>query len=332
VLCRTEALGGQTWHCSRCDDYHYSYHSCRNRHCPKCGNDRTDHWLEEQKSLLLPVPYFMATITVPEELRSVFRANQKVIYNILFTASAEALQTLALDPKYLGGTIGMIGVLQTWTRNLAYHPHIHFLIPGGGLSYDGNKWIQAKNDFLVHVKPLAILIRAKFRDGCKKAGLHNQIPKSVWKQHWVVHIQAVGTGEAALKYLAPYIHRVAISDRNILSLSDRRVTFRYKDGQTNHFKTSTLNVFEFIRRFLQHVLPKGFVKMRYYGFLATKKRKILIHIRQLLDALMTLPIKMPQQITKSFPCPNCGKPMAFIGELPRRRGPPWFYNRNAYCF
>jgi hypothetical protein len=322
ILCRTQALGGQTWYCKGCDDYHYSYHSCRNRHCPKCGNDKADNWLEEQKNLLLPVPYFMATITVPDKLRSLFRANQKVMYRILFTASAEALQTLARDSKYLGGTIGLIGVLQTWTRKLSYHPHIHYLIPGGALTTHGNKWVRPKNDFLVHVKPLAILIRAKFRHACKKTNIYDKIPTSVWHQNWVIHIQPVGTGEAALKYLSPYIHRVAISDKNILQLGNRKVTFRYKDAQTSRSETCTLDAFKFIRLFMQHVLPRGFVKMRYYGFLATKKRKLLNTIRQLLNAASVAAAKLRQNLTKVFRCPNCGDAMIIIGELPKTRAPP----------
>jgi hypothetical protein len=322
ILCRTPRLGGQTWYCDTCKCYHYSYHSCRNRHCPKCQNDRASEWLDAQRQRLLPVPYFMATVTVPEALRGTFRSDQKVMYSIFFRTSAEAIQTLAQDRRFIGGTIGMIGVLQTWTRDLAYHPHIHFLIPGCGLSENRKKLRRAKKDFLVHVKPLSVLIRAKFRDACTKAGLFDQIPKSVWKKHWVVHIEPVGTGEAALKYLAPYIFRVAISDRNIVSLRQGHVSFRYKDSQTKHFRLCSLDALEFIRRFLEHVLPKGLVKVRYFGFLATKKRALLNRVKELLEVSLCSTEKVHQRISKSFRCPTCGRTMAFIADLPPRRGPP----------
>jgi len=330
--CRTPEMGGQTWYCQTCGDYHYSYHSCRNRHCPKCQNERTTEWLDRQRERLLPLPYFMATVTVPEGLREILRSHQKVMYSIFFRTSAEAIQALAQDRRFIGGTIGMIGVLQTWTRALAYHPHIHFLIPGCGISENGKKLRPAKKDFLMHVKPLSVLIRAKFHHACKKTGLYNQIPQSVWKQNWVVHIEPVGNGEAALKYLAPYLFRVAISDRNILSLRQGQVTFRYKDSKTNQLRTCTLDALEFIRRFLQHVLPKGLVKVRYFGFLSTKKRKFLEKVKELLGMLFDPIKKIAEKASKPFCCPRCQKPMVFIGELPPRRGPPGTVSLHAASF
>jgi hypothetical protein len=223
ILCRTPELGGQTWHCDLCGKIHYSYHSCRNRHCPKCQHDRGRDWLEHQIDLLLPVPYFMATVTVPEDLRLVFRHRQKQFYSVFFKASAKAIMVLAQDKRFLGADIGLIGVLQTWTRMIAYHPHIHFLIPGGGVV--GKRWKWAKPDFLVHVKPLSRLIRRYFREALKQSDFLSMVPDSVWRKDWVCHIEPVGTGEAALKYLAPYIFRVAVSDRNILSFQKGQVHF-----------------------------------------------------------------------------------------------------------
>jgi hypothetical protein len=321
ILCRTEPLGGQVWFCKDCRDYHYSFHSCRNRHCPNCQNQSTDLWLENQKNLLLPVPYFMATFTVPEHLRPIFRSHQMVMYHLFFRTSANATQALAQDNRFVGGTLGMIGVLQTWTKDLRYHPHIHYLIPGGGLSPDRKKWKPAKHDFLIHEKPLSILFKAKFRDACKKAGLYELIPKSVWKQDWVTKIIPVGTGETALKYLAPYIFRVAISNRNILSMKNGRVSFRFK-SQTNQFKLCTLDALEFIRRFLQHVLPKGFVKVRYYGFFSSQKKALLDRVKELLRQLFAPVKKIYQKVTTSFRCPKCGKAMSLIGEFSKKRGPP----------
>jgi hypothetical protein len=325
MRCRTPDLGGQTWHCDHCGNTHYSYHSCRNRHCPRCQHDRGQAWLEQQIDLLLPVPYFMATVTVPEELRLFLRSRQKTLYSLFFKASAKAIMALARDKRFLGADIGLIGVLQTWTRMIAYHPHIHFLIPGGGIV--GNRWIWSKPDFLVHVKPLSRLIRRYFRESLKQTDLFSIVPDSIWRQDWICHIEPVGTGEAALKYLAPYIFRVAISDKNILSVQDGRVTFRYKDAENDAPKTCTLQVGEFIHRFLEHVLPRGFVKVRYFGFLATKKRANLDHVKELIGKRL-LSKSPPHPVRKAFVmrCPDCKAPMFLIGELPKPisgvRGPP----------
>jgi hypothetical protein len=325
IRCRTPDLGGQTWHCEHCGNTHYSYHSCRNRHCPKCQHDRGQDWLERQIDLLLPVPYFMATVTVPEELRLFLRNRQKTLYSLFFKASARAIMVLARDKRFLGADIGLIGVLQTWTRKIAYHPHIHFLIPGGGVI--GNRWKWAKPDFLIHYKSLSRLIRRYFREALKQTDLYALVPASIWTQDWVCHVEPVGTGEAALKYLAPYIFRVAISDRNILSVQDDQVTFKYKDAENEEFRTYSLPAVEFIHRFLQHVLPRGFVKVRYFGFLATKKRANLDHVKELIGRRLYRK-SAPHPSIKSFVmrCPDCRAPMFLIGELLKPisvvRGPP----------
>jgi hypothetical protein len=206
--CRTEALGGHVYTCEACGETCYSYHSCQNRHCPKCQNEAGQQWLAKQQAWLLPVPYFMVTFTLPEGLRNIARSNQKLIYDLLFQSSAAALQQLAAEPRFVGGQIGLVGVLQTWTRDLAYHPHVHYLVPGGGLSADGQSWRRARNAFFVHVKPLSRLFRGKFRAALRQTDLFDHVSAQVWQQEWVVHCQPVGTGEAALKYLAPYIFRV----------------------------------------------------------------------------------------------------------------------------
>lgn len=320
--CRTPKMGGQKYLCKTCDKIHYSYHSCRNRHCPKCQNDRIDQWLEKQFELLLPVPYFMATITVPKWLRSVFRSHQKIMYRIFFKASAEAIMLLAKDKRFLGADIGLMGILQTWTKLLAYHPHIHFVIPGGGIRND--RWKYSKPDFFIHGKPLGIIIRAKFRDAVKEAGLYHLVPKRTWKQDWVCDVKPVGNGQAVLKYLAPYVYRGALSDRNILNVKNDRITFQYKDRTDKTFKTSTLDAFEFIRRYLQHVLPKGFVKVRYFGLLATKKRKNLDHVNELIGKRLSgKNLCYPKKTKKPMTCPDCGQVLFFICEIPRLRGPPW---------
>ena len=267
----------------------------------------------------------MATVTVPEDLRLAFRHRQKQFYSIFFKASAKAIMVLARDKRFLGADIGLIGVLQTWTKMIAYHPHIHFLIPGGGVI--GNRWKWAKPDFLVHVKPFSRLIRRYFREALKQTDLFSMVPDSVWRQDWVCHIEPVGTGEAALKYLAPYIFRVALSDRNILSVDNGRVNFQYKDSDRDKYQTCSFPAQEFIRRFLQHVLPRGFVKVRYFGFLATKKRADLDRVKELIGRRL-LRKSTPHPVRKAFVmrCPDCKAPMFFIGELPKCstevRGPP----------
>jgi hypothetical protein len=271
--------------------------------------------------MLLPTPYFMVTFTLPEPLRQLARSHQKVVYNLLFQCSAAALQELAKDNRFVGGQIGLVGVLHTWGRDLSYHPHVHFLVPGGGLCADGQQWLASRPTFLVHVKPLSKLFRAKFRIALQKADLLNEVPYQVWQQEWVVHCQAVGNGQAALKYLAPYIFRVAISNNRIVKVAEGKVTFRYTPSGRKKSKLCTLPAEEFIRRFLQHVLPKGFVKVRYYGLFAPGQRQRLKQARTLLAARIPSPSdpepkptasevedKPPLQAARL--CPECGQPMA----------------------
>jgi hypothetical protein len=303
--CRTESMGGHVYHCQDCDEDLYSYHSCKNRHCPKCQNGTAEEWLHRQKDLLLPVPYFMVTFTLPAGLRHLARSNQKLVYNLLFRASAAAAQQLARDPRFVGGQIGMVGVLHTWTRDLSYHPHVHYLVPAGGMSKDGRTWLPARKDFLVPVKPLSILFRAKFRDALKKTDLFALVPNETWQQDWVVHCQPVGNGMAALKYLAPYIFRVAISNNRILKLEDGRVTFRYTASGTGKTRHCTVTGEEFIRRFLQHVLPKGFIKVRYYGLFSSGNRHRLRQARKLLGDLAIRQI--PRRRIRLFVAPSAAR-------------------------
>ena len=325
--CRTEALGGQLYFCDQCQERLYSYHSCKNRHCPKCQNDQANEWLDNQKSLLLPVSYFMVTFTLPEELRSLARSEQRIIYNILFRASSEALLELACDPRFVGGKIGMVGVLHTWTRDLFYHPHVHYIATGGGLSADG-LWLNSRQGFLVHVKPLSILFRAKFRDLLKQRELFHLVDPQVWSKDWVVHSQPVGSGQAAFKYLAPYIFRVAISNRRIIALEDGQVTFSYKDSATDQTRYSTISAEEFIRRFLQHALPKGLVKVRYYGLLAASNRHLLDQARRLLNPILAQSspsnADCQRKATVDPPrCPKCGAALKLVERLkPKTRWPP----------
>jgi hypothetical protein len=243
--CRTAALGGHVYLCDDCEEKLYRYHSCRNRHCSQCQHEAGQQWLAKQQAFRLPAPYFMVTFTLPEGLREVARSHQQVVYDIFFRVSAAALQELARDPRFVGGQLGLLGVLQTWARDLSYHPHIHYLVPGVGLMADGQTWRLADKKFLVPVKALSILFRAKFRDELKKTELFEQVPAEVWQQDWVVHCQPVGNGERALKYLAPYIFRVAISNSRIVKVENGEVTFRYRSARGRREQTCTLPAEEF---------------------------------------------------------------------------------------
>jgi len=320
--CRTAALGGHLYGCDHCAAVHYAYHSCQNRHCPQCQHQAGQQWLERQQGWLLAVPYFMVTFTLPQKLRGVARSHQRLMYDLLFRSSAAALQQLAQDPRFVGGEIGLIGVLQTWARDLSYHPHVHYLVPGGGVT-PTEGWRRAKNGFLVHVKPLSKLFRGKFRMGLNETALYEQVPTEVWGQDWVVHCQPVGSGEAALKYLAPYIFRVALSNNRIVKLENGQVTFRYH-GNKGKRRYCPLPVQEFMRRFLQHVLPKGFKKVRYYGLFSPAKRERLNRLRYVLliqtPAQTAVSLEPEEQnavlhSTGSLACPKCGRPMRHLIQL-----------------
>jgi hypothetical protein len=330
MLCRTKALDGEVYRCPQCLQDRYVYHSCKNRHCPKCQNDKADQWLAQKQALLLPVTYFMATFTLPSEFRLLVRSHQKDLYNLLFRASSTSLKKLAQDPKYVGGTLGMLGVLQTWTRDMQYHPHIHYILPSGGLAPDGQTWRQAKHDYLMPEKALAIIFRAKFRDGLKKLGLYDQVPGEVWKKGWVVDIEPVGSGQEALKYLTPYIFRVAISNKNILTVTDRDVTFRYRGRESVTTQTKTLPAEKFMHRFLQHVLPRGFQKVRTYGLYHPKQRKKLRLVKEQLqpkDCEVTTEEGTQKSPVKAQPvrfiCPCCHVDMIRLGKISQRGPPSW---------
>ena len=321
--CRTERLGGQVYICRDCDEVRYSYHSCKNRHCPKCQHEAGERWLERQQRLRLPVPYFLLTFTLPEQLREAARRHQRTVYDLVFRASAAAVQQLARDRRFVGGQIGMVGVLQTWARDLGYHPHVHYLVAGGGLAEDGRTWVAAREDFFLPVKALSILFRAKFRDALNRAEWLSQVPEEVWQRDWVVHCQPVGDGQAALKYLAPYIFRVALSNGRLRRLADGRVTFAFRDSASGAEQACTLEAEEFIRRFLQHVLPKGLVKVRYYGLFSGKKRLLLARIRGILGGarLPAWASSAGRSEPAGLRCPRCGEEMRRVERL-EPRGPP----------
>ena len=314
--CRTPALGGQVYRCPNCEQVQYSYHSCRNRHCPKCQNEKAQVWLDKQQELLLPVSYFLLTFTLPHTFHDVARSHQKLFYDLLFKTSAAATQQLAQDPRWIGGQIGMVGVLHTWGRNLAYHPHIHYLVPAGG--WKDEEWVPARHNFLLPVRALSRVFRGKLQQALHDSDCYACIPAKVWQQEWVVHCEAVGSGLNALKYLAPYIFRVALSNNSLLKLEHDRVTFRYRDTETGAEKRCTLEAEEFLHRFLQHVLPHHFVKVRYYGFFAARQRAQLVPLRQQLNqstastsSQKTRPESDPTPSLPKILCLHCGQPLLF---------------------
>jgi hypothetical protein len=338
VQCRTAAMGGHVYQCDACERRHYNYHSCRNRHCPQCQGDKAADWLARQEEMLLPTPYFMLTFTLPAELRPFARSHQRLFYNLLFRASAAATQQLAQNPRFLGGDMGMVGVLHTWSRDLAYHPHVHYLAPAG--AWDGQVWRHPRcQRFLLPVKALSAMFRAKVRDALRQTNLWGQIPSAVWRKPWVVHCKRVGSGQRALRYLAPYIFRVAITNRRLVSLNDDptgglpTVTFRYRPSGSRHWRLCTVPVLAFIRRFLQHVLPRGFVKVRYYGFFSSGQR---VRLRQVVAWLKPAVPPKEQSCEVATPdpeptetgrrCPLCGQPLRLVQRLPRPQpgtGTPW---------
>jgi hypothetical protein len=285
AACRTPACGGHVHQCAQCGRRVYTYHSCGNRHCPKCHRAQTERWLAAQHAYLLPCGYYLLTFTLPNELRALARDHQRAVYGLLLQSAAAALQTLAGDSRYVGGRLGCLAVLHTWTRALLYHPHIHLLVTAGGLSPDGSEWHAPRHPaYLVPVQALSVLFRAKLCAGLKKAGLLAPVPPAVWQKRWVVHCQPAGRGEQVLAYLGRYVFRVAISNSRLERLDADPVTFCYRDNQTHTLRRITLPGVEFLQRFLQHVLPRGCTKVRYYGLWSSTCRDQLAHARTLLSA------------------------------------------------
>jgi hypothetical protein len=330
--CRTEALGGQVYYCENCHDYQYSYHSCKNRHCPKCQNGSANEWLQRQTALLLPGPHCLVTFTLPDALRALSRSQQQLFSNSLFRSSAQALQDLALDPRFVGGKIGMVGVWHTWTRALHYHPHVPYRVPAGGLAADGRQWLPSRENFLVPVKALSLLFRANVRDALRKTPVFDLVPNDLWAQDWVVHCEPVGSGSHALHDVAPYIFRVALSNNRLLKRVDGPVTFQYPDSQTRTIKVCTVAAEACIRRFLQHVLPDHLVKVRYDSLFGPGNRDDLKKARQLLGVENRNRHPAGHESDAPPPetairCPKCASVMQLIetlrpnGWFPLTRGP-----------
>ena len=335
VACRTAACGGQLTQCTACGREVYRYHSCRNRHCPKCGGDQAARWLERHQARLLPCPHYLITVTLPAALRPVAFAHQALVYGALMRSAAAALQALAADPRFVGTSVGGIAVLHTWTRALRYHPHVHLIVTAGGLSADRTHWIAAKHPaFLVPVRAMSVIVRAKLCAALTRAGLLEHVPSSVWTTPWVVHATPAGNGQRVLDYLARYLFRVAITNSRLEQIDDDQVTFRYRDNRTQTMRRVTLSGVEFLRRFLQHVLPRRCAKLRYYGLWSATRRADLEHARTLLEAerapAALAPCPTPPLTTLGAPpaaplvCPLCHTgTLTLVAILrPQRKVPP----------
>jgi hypothetical protein len=329
VACRTAAMGGHVYTCDDCGRRFYVYHGCRNRSCPACHTHQTRTWLDARTAELLPCPYYHVCVTVPASLRDVLRSNQSDGYRLLMKAAAEAVLTLCADPRYLGATPAILGVLHTWTATMDYHPHVHLLVSGGGLGEDGATWRDARHPFLLPVRALSKLVRAKFHDALKKdrPELEAQLPAALWTRDWVAWCKPWGPGETAvLDYLARSVHRIALTNARLLAMDERTVTFRYKDRKTGQWRTCTLTGHEFLRRFLQHVLPKGFHKVRYYGLWHPAQRAPRENARHALRLAQARPdgtapappTPNPEDESGPVTCPHCGSPHArHLGSVPR---------------
>ncbi len=328
--CRTAALGGQMYLCPSCGHEHAVYHSCRNRHCPKCQGREAERWLERQRELLLPCSYGFATCTVPAGLREVTRSHQDTVYPILMREAARALLEVSGNRRFVGGLTGVMAVLHTWTWSLIYHPHVHMVFPVGGLGEDGSSWIKPrKRNYILPSYAVSRIFREGVERAFRREGLYDLVPKKEWCHPWRTKMMHVGTGEKVLLYLSRYIFRIAISNERILAYDGGRVTFRGKDRK-GRIAPVTLDAEEFIRRYLQHVLPRRFVKVRYYGLWASACRGKLKTARSILeDQLVAIGRKPPRTATSQSvppPAPRCPKCGCVYGgspvELPRPRAPP----------
>lgn len=315
VSCRTSACGRMVYECTGCGKNHHIHRSCGNRHCPVCQNQKGLDWMERQIENALSGPYFMVTFTVPASARIFIRKNQRTAYGALFGASSSAMKTLAKDPKYIGGDVpGFFGILHTWGRTLDYHPHIHYVVPGGAWSEEAKQWRPSRPNFYLPVMALSRIYRAKFKELMVKADLIHQLPGSVWQEGWNVNIQAVGSAEQSIRYLSRYVFKVAISDHRIVESTNGCVTFKYRKPDSRRTRTMTVSAEEFIRRFLQHTLPSGFMKVRYYGFLNAACRVDLDEIRasiELMNGFIAFP-KEPDSSKRKPPCcPECGAELRY---------------------
>jgi hypothetical protein len=333
--CRTAALGGHVDTCSSCHHQAISYNSCRDRHCPKCQAQTRQHWLDARQSELLPVSYFHVVFTLPHELNLLCLYNQRLLYDLLFRNTAATLNEVARNPKHLGADIGFIAILHTWGQNLLLHPHLHCIVPAGGLSPDRTRWIHPRYPFFLPVKVLNEVFRGKFIAGLRRLYRRRQLRlagplsslsspgefrtfiRSLYRQNWVVYAKPAFGGPAqVLRYLGRYTHRVAISNHRLLSVTNESVVFRWKDyANGNKHRTMTVSGSEFLRRFVQHVLPRGFVRIRQYGFLSNRSRSKELALARALLSVSSRPCGPVGRPAIGYRCPRCDGPMRMGPQL-----------------
>jgi hypothetical protein len=320
--CRTPMLGSILCRCEDCGKSFEIYKSCGNRHCPTCQSEKANLWLGRRLDQLLPVHHFMITFTVPAAFRDFIRSHQRFAYPTLFKASSQTLKRLGSESTYFeGDTPGFFGVLHTWGRQMQYHPHIHYIVPGGAFSSQDHSWHPSSQAFYLPVRIMAKLVKASFFKMMKKADLLHLIPRDAWKQDWNVNSRAVGNGVRSVRYLSAYVFRTAISDSRILKIEHDQVLFRYTDTKSGTAKTLRLSAFEFIRRFLQHVLPPGFMKIRYYGFLHPSSHiplKLAVTLLEAWSGVRARDIQLDTDRSGGPFCPECSGPVRLLYFLPPR--------------
>lgn len=307
LQCRTPQGGEIHLRCTACDQLRRHPRSCGHRSCPQCQNHEASLWLDRQRAKLLPVEYFLVTFTLPHELRALAWGHQTLIYNRLFSTASSTLKDFGLNPKHLGADVGLTAVLHTHSRRLEYHPHLHVIVPAGGVDQAKRQWKKKKGRYLFNAFALAKVFRARFLDQMNRAGL--TIPKAS-PEKWVVHCKHVGKGRPALEYLSRYLYRGVLSEKNLVANQEGKVTFRYLEARTGKTQTRTLNGEDFLWLVLQHVLPKGFRRVRDYGFLQGNAKKLLALVQLVLQVLID-PSSPPQR--PLFQCPKCQSPMEILG-------------------
>jgi Zn finger protein HypA/HybF involved in hydrogenase expression len=339
--CMTEDMGGERYRCNDCHEDFWIYHGCRNRSCPKCHGRQISQWLQSRSTEVLPCRYFHLIATVPSELRSLFLRHQKTLYGLLIKTAAESVRDLAAEKRFVGAEVGILAVLHTWTGQLHHHPHVHMLVTGGGVTPDGTTWHDAPKKFLVPVRKLSPMIAKRFAAALQKdhRELFEQIPDTLWRREWCSYCKPYGQGQdAVLKYLARYVFRVALTNRRLIAMDETHVTFQYKDRKTDQWRTVRLEGVQFLRRFLFHVLPKGFHKVRYYGLWHPCKRDRQAQARLLLELTTVSAGQSPVVLLADIidealeqsalasqdhavQCPKCGSMNVYLLDTIGRRNP-----------
>ena len=320
IHCRTQHLGAMVYRCEGCGRTYEIYRSCGNRHCPTCQGDKANQWTQDRLAQLLPVNHFMITFTAPSAFREFFRSNQRFAYSAFFDATSKTMRRLASEHTYFPGDIpGFFGVLHTWGRQMNYHPHIHYIVPGGAFDSEDHSWHSSNKEFYLPIRVMSKLVKHRIYTLMKKEGLLHLVQPDAWKQDWNVNSQSVGNGERSIRYLALYVFRTAISDKRVLDLKGDYVIFRYTDTKSGKEKMMRLKAFEFIRRFLQHVLPIGFMKIRYFGFMHPSSRiplKVAVALLEAFYGIYGVKKKDDKEKNTIPRCSECNSKVRYLYFIP----------------